>query len=295
MATFSQLLINTFGTAGIYVLMGIGLSLIYRISGVFHFAHGAVYTLAPYLFFTLMVTLKIPMLVSFVLATGVAALVGLGIDRAVYQPLSKRSVNSATFLIASLGVYVVLVSLISAIYGTEIRILLPGVQKTFSVMGATVTPVQVAKIALLLLAVFVALWVRRTPIGLWFRSAADNPVMARAIGVRVTTIRRTAFLAGSGLAGLAGCLAALDTGAEPTMGMKALFVGIVSVFVGGPDIFLGPILGAVLFSALQVGANYGLSSRWESTVAFVVLLLFMAFRPEGILGRTRRVEETTVH
>jgi branched-chain amino acid transport system permease protein len=275
--------------------MGVGLSLIYRISRVFHFAHGAVYALAAYVFYALMVQLGLPLIVALVLAVGVGAGIGFGIDRAVYQPLAGRRATGATLLIASLGVYILLENLIALFYGSDTQILLPGVQRTFTFAGATVTYTQLAKIGLLIAVVVAAFWLRRTPIGLRLRGAANDPTMAQALGLSVKRIRAVAFLAGSALAGLAGCMAALDSGADPHMGMKALFVGIVAVFVGGPDIFLGPIVGGLFFAILQVGATYTLSSRWESTVAFVVLLLFMAFRPEGILGRPRRVEERTAH
>jgi branched-chain amino acid transport system permease protein len=290
-----QLLVNAGTIAGIYVLMGVGLSLIYRVSGVFHFAHGVIYTLGAYVFFALMVQLGVPLLLALLLAVGVAAGVGHGIDRAVYQPLGKQRASGATLLIASLGVYILLENLVALFYGSDTQILLPGVQTTLSLAGATVTWTQIAKIGLFFAVVVAAFWLRRRPIGLWLRSVAGDGTMALALGLSVTRIRATAFLVGSALAGLAGCMAALDSGAEPHMGMKALFVGIVAVFVGGPDIFLAPIVGGLFFAILQVGATYTLSSRWESTVAFVVLLMFMAVKPEGILGRTRRVEERVVH
>lgn len=282
-------------TAGIYVLMGVGLSMIYRVSRVFHFAHGAIYAVAAYLFFTFMVLLHVPLLLALLIATALASMVGFGIDRVIYQPLSQRHVSGAALLIASLGTYIFAENLIALVYGSDTQVLLPGVQKTFGLGNAVVTGTQLSEIFVFIIIVAVAIWIRRKPVGLWLRSAANDRTMAVAIGLSVTRIRAIAFILGSALAALAGCMASLDSGAEPHMGLKALFVGIVAVFVGGPDIFLAPILGGLFFSILQVGAVYSLSSRWESTIAFVALLLFMAFRPEGILGRTRRVEERTAH
>lgn len=290
-----QLVVNAAGVCAIYILVGVGLSLIYRVSGVFHFAHGVIYALGAFVFFGLMVQVHVPLIIALLLAVAVAAGVGYGIDRAVYRPLGRRRASGAALLIASLGVYILIENLIALFYGSDAQILLPGVQPTFSLLGATITYTEIAKIGLLVLVVVAAFWLRRKPVGLWLRSAADDATMAQALGLSVTKIRAGAFLAGSGLAGLAGCLSALDSGAEPHMGMKALFVGIVAVFVGGPDIFLAPIVGGLFFAVLQVGATYCLSSRWESTVAFVVLLAFMAIKPEGILGRTRRVEERVAH
>ena len=295
MQTVLQLVLNALATAGIYVLMGVGLSLIYRVSKVFHFAHGAVYTVGGYVLVALIVWLKVPLALAIVAAVGMAALAGLATDRLLYQPLARRNASGATLLIASLGAYILMENLIGAIFGSDTPILLPGVQPTLKLGGGVITWTQVAEIVAFIGLAIGALWIRRKPFGLWLRSSANDPTMATALGLPVTRIRSLAFLIGSGLAGLAACLASLDSGADPHMGMKALFVAIVAVFVGGPDIFLGPILGGLLFSVLQVVANYTLSSRWESSVAFAVLLLFMVFRPEGILGRTRRIEEQAAH
>jgi len=269
--------------------------MIYRVSKVFHFAHGAIYTIAAYVFFTFLIWLCVPLLVALVLAVAVSALVGFGLDRVLYQPLAKRRVSGATLIIASLGTYIFVENLIALIYGSDTQVLLPGVQKTLVLGNASVTVTQLVEIGIFVLMVISTIWIRSKPVGLWLRSVANDSTMATALGLPVTRIRGIAFLVGSGLAGLAACLASLDSGAEPHMGLKALFVAIVAVFVGGPDIFLGPIVGGIFFSMLQVAANYTLSSRWESTLAFVVLLLFMVLRPEGILGRTRRIEEATAH
>lgn len=290
-----QLLLNTLATSGIYVLMGIGLSLIYRVSRVFHFAHGAIYTLGAYVFFTFMVQLNCPLIFAIILAVMISAFAGLGIDRFLYQPLTRRHVTGATLLIASLGAYIFLENLIALIYGSDTQVFLPGVQKTLKLLNASITITQFAEICFFILIVIAAIWIKRKPVGLRLRSVANDRTMATSLGLPVTKIRSIAFLVGSALAGLASCLTSMDSGAEPHMGMKALFVAIVAVFVGGPDIFLAPIVGGVFFSMLQVGGNYTLSSRWENTVAFVVLLLFMAFRPEGILGRSRRIEEKAEH
>ena len=290
-----QLTLNALARAGIYVLMGVGLSLIYRVSKVFHFAHGSIYTVSAYVFFAFMVQLHVPLLPALLLAVALSSAAGFGIDRVIYQPLGRHRSSGATLLIASLGVYILVENMIALVYGTDTQVLLPGVQRTFSLAGATITGTQAAEIGILVLVLVAAIWIRRSPIGLWLRSTANDRTMALALGLSVSRIRSIAFLLGSALAGLAGSIASLDSGAEPHMGMKALFVGIVAVFVGGPDIFLAPIIGGIFFSVLQVGSNYALTSRWESTVAFVVLLLFMAFKPEGILGRTRRVEERVSH
>lgn len=290
-----QLLLNALATAGIYVLMGLGLSLIYRVSKVFHFAHGAIYTFAAYILYTCIIFLHLPLMIGVLLAIITTSILGYSIDRMIYQRLSRRRVTGATLLIASLGIYIFIENFIGLLFGSDIQVLLPGVQKTFRVGTAVATGTQIAEISAFILVLGSAIWIKRRSIGLQLRSTANDRTMSLAIGLSVTRIRAVSFIIGSGLAAIAACLASMDSGADPHMGMQALFVGIVAVFVGGPDIFLAPIIGGLFFSVLKVGANFVLSSRWESTIAFVVLLLFMAFRPEGILGKKRRIEEKTTH
>jgi branched-subunit amino acid ABC-type transport system permease component len=94
-----------------------------------------------------------------------------------------------------------------------------------------------------------------------------------------------AFAVGSGLAGAAGILVAIDVDMTPTMGMNALMMGVVAVIVGGVDSIAGVAFGAILLGLAQHLGVYVVGSQWQDAIAFGLLLLFLLLRPQGLLGR----------
>lgn len=126
-----QLLANGFIAGCIYALVAMGFGLIYSTTGIFHFAHGIVYTTGAYLFYLLFINLKIGMPISLLLSLSGAALLGILIETFIYSPLRKKEAAPATYIISSLGVYILLQNLIALIFGNEIKVIFPGVSKTF--------------------------------------------------------------------------------------------------------------------------------------------------------------------
>ena len=92
------------------------------------------------------------------------------------------------------------------------------------------------------------------------------------------------FIVGSSLAGVTGILYGLDYGITPTMGLNALMMGVIAVIIGGIRSISGIALGALLLAmAQQLGAWY-LGSQWQDAIAFIILVIFLLFKPEGFFG-----------
>ncbi|MFQ5788397.1 MAG: branched-chain amino acid ABC transporter permease, partial [Thermodesulfobacteriota bacterium] len=96
---------------------------------------------------------------------------------------------------------------------------------------------------------------------------------------------------GSLLAGVGAVLSSLDVGLDPNVGLNIVLVAAVAVIVGGIGMFQGAALGGLLLGILQAFAVWQISARWQDTVVFLVLVLFLLFRPQGILSYRRRLEE----
>jgi len=156
-----QLLVNGLIAGGIYALVALGFSVIYRTVKFFHFAHGVVYTAGAYVAYTLAIQLGVNFIVAFFLAMLVAAALGVLIDRSVYRPLRRKNASNLIFLLASFGVFIFLQNLIQLIYGAQILSLRTGpVTEGYHVLFAVITPIQanilVVPVALMLaLRVFV--------------------------------------------------------------------------------------------------------------------------------------------
>ena len=123
------------------------------------------------------------------------------------------------------------------------------------------------------------------------RAVANNPELARISGIESDRVILSTFALGSALAGIAGILVALDVDMTPTMGMNALMMGVVAVIVGGVGSIPGVALAALLLGMAQHLGVWYISSQWQDAIAFVILLTFLLFRPEGFMGK--RVKTAT--
>jgi branched-subunit amino acid ABC-type transport system permease component len=282
----SQIWVNAVVAASTYFLVAVGFALIYSTSRVFHFAHGAIVALGAYVALSASTHLQ----PALALPTAVVACSVMGWLNywLVYSPLLRRQAPGVVTLVASLGAFVVIQNGISLIYGDEmqaVRIGLPTV--VFGLFGASVTSIQFLQV-LVGLGLGIALWslLRLTSTGLVLRAVANDVELCRAVGVPTGRIVGLSFLVGSAMAGAAGALMAADTNAFPTMGFRALLMGATAVLVSSRNNLLGIALGALLVAASQHVGAWFLSAKWQDAVAFGLLVLVLAVRPQGLLGES---------
>lgn len=292
MTLFLQLLANGIVAGAVWALVALGFGLIYNTTRIFHIAHGVVYTIAAYAFYTFARLLKWPLFASVPLALAVAALVGMAMEGFVYFPLYRREASLGVALISSLGLYIFLENLIALIFGNETKVLSPGVEKSYHIGPIILTRIQILELVIsVLLAVGFVLFLRATRAGRAIRALADNPNLVTVLGMDVRKLRLLAFGLGSALAAVASCLIAWDVGMDPHVGIDALLIGAVATIVGGIGVFGAPILGAFLLGLLQSIVIWKISARWVEAFVFGLLIVFLIFRPQGILGQRRRLEE----
>src|SRR5688572_4044515 len=129
----AQFIANGIITGCAYALMALGFGLIYNTTRIFHFAHGAVYTLAAYTFYGAHISLGWPIALSAVLALASAAAAGVLIDRVVYSPLIERKSSLFVLMLSSLGLYIVMINVIAMIFGNENKALSAGLQPTYNI------------------------------------------------------------------------------------------------------------------------------------------------------------------
>jgi len=222
----------------------------------------------------------------------VAGIVGVLIDRIVYYPLRKRGASDLILLLASFGVFVLIQNLIQLIYGAQILTIRTWpVKEGHHILGAVITNVQIA-ILITSIVVMVVLWlfVQKTKFGKAIRAVSDDPVGASVVGINPEKIIMIVFFTGSALAGLAGTLISLETNIEPSMGFNAILKGIIAAIIGGIGSFPGAVLGGVLLGFAENFGIWKIQAGWKDTIAFAILILFLLFRPQGILGTQVRTE-----
>ena len=282
-----QLIVNTLVASGLIFIMAVGFALIYRVSRFFHFAHGVVFTSGPYLAFLFCSLLKLSPFISVFFAVILSIILGSVIELSIYRPLRCKGASTLVLLIASLGTYIALQNVISFLFGDDAKsIRSPVVEKGINCFGAFITQSQVFTICLsIFLGFTVGFFLKKTRIGKTLRSVGNAPQLAEVCGIDSNRIILWTFALGSALAGIAGILVALDVDMTPTMGMNALLMGVVAVIIGGMGSIPGIALGALLLGMAQQFGAWNVGSQWQEAITFVILLIFLLFRPQGFLGK----------
>ena len=293
-----QILVNGLLAAAIACISGLGFALIYRTAGFFHFSYGATITAGAYFAFLFHQWLNFPLSISLLGAIAATAGLGIWLDWMIYRPLRDRQSTSLIATLASLGIYTVIQNLISLIFGDEIKSIFQGTPlPSLNLFGAAITPIQTGILASsILLTGMIVLWMKTSDLGKAMRAQASDAMLARVCGIDSDRTIRSAFGIGSCLAGITGILIALDLDMTPTMGMNPMLMGMVAFIIGGLDRLVGVVLGALVLGFLQQLAVWFIGAEWQNAIAFIVLLGFLLFRPQGFLGRTtqRTVRQTTV-
>lgn len=289
-----QILINILVTASHILLIATGFSLIFYTARFFHFAHGIVFVSGAYLAFFLFTWLGLPLAVSIVLGISLCSVLGCLIELFVYRTLRKKGSSALIFLLTSLGVYIILQNTISMAFGDSTKMLRSNnVTEGLALCGARITSVQIISILVsLVLISLLTIYLNRTKIGICIRAVANDPDLANISGISSRKVFVWVFGIGSALAGLAGILVALDVDMTPTMGMNALMLGVVAVIIGGVSSISGITLGALLLATAQHCGTWFIGSQWQDTIVFVILVLFLLFKPEGFFGK--KVKSATV-
>jgi branched-chain amino acid transport system permease protein len=287
-----QLLANGIISGCGYALVALGFSMVYFTTKTFHFAHGSIYTLSVYLFFTFYNVMKFPLPIAIILSLTLIAIIGILVDELVYVPLVKKNSSSSIQMLSSLGLYIVIVNFIAMIYGNETKVLSPGIQPTYQISSVILTRIQILNfITSVILSTIFLLFLKFAKLGIMIRGMRDNPDLLSVMGISPRKIRWFVFSIGSVFAGVASILNGLDVGIDPNIGMSALLNGAVAVVIGGVGIFEGSFLGAILLGSLQSLVIWKASARWQDTITFILLIILLLIRPQGILGSKRRVEE----
>ncbi|MEN9978747.1 MAG: branched-chain amino acid ABC transporter permease [candidate division WOR-3 bacterium] len=291
-----QLVLNGIIAGCSYSLVALGFTVIYRTVRFFNFAHGAVYTSGAYLTYFIIRSAAGTELANheFLLwsIAGLTGVIGAGIsgvliDRLVYLPLRRRKAPVLIFLLASFGVFIFVQNLIQLLFGAGVLTLRTGpVKEGHFILGAVITNIQIAIIAVTC-AVLAFLWLflQKTKLGRAMRAVADDPITASVMGINPEKTIFFSFAIGSALAGAAGILISLESNIEPTMGMNAILKGIIGAIIGGVGSIPGAFCGGLFLGLIENLCIWKIQTSWKDVIAFAIFLIFLLFRPQGILGK----------
>ncbi len=283
-----QLVVNSIIAGAIYAMIALGFNLIFSTVKFFDLGYGALMTVGGYGAFYFSKTLGFHIVPAVIFGVVVAGLCGFLINKFIYTRLTKRKASSMVLLVASLGVLTALQAVIAMLFSSQFQTLssVIGPSKVHEIFGGVITEVQ---LIILVLAVFImvglALVLKFSKFGKVVRAIGDDREVAEIVGVNTKRVVGKVFFIGSSIAGLAGILFGLDTGIEPTMGLSLLLKGVIASIIGGIGNVYGGVIGAFVLGFVENFGIWKISGEWKDAIAFGVLILFLLFRPNGILRK----------
>lgn len=280
-------------SASIFLLISTSFSLIFYPTKFFHIAYAAIITFGAYFVFFFANKFSIPFPVSVPLAIVTATLIGILCEVLVYRQMRKRNVPALAYLIASIGLYVVLQNIISLYFGDDTKIINTGEIKVGNqIFGAYITTIQLVTIGVsFVLFASVNLFLQFSSTGKSIRAVSSNSELSNIYGINSNKIILISFGIGSALAATAGILSAMDTNMTPTFGFNLLLYGVVAMIIGGVGSTRGLIAGSLLVATAQHLAAYYIDSKWMDATAYIILILFLIWKPLGFSGkRLKKVE-----
>ena len=285
-----QVILNGLVTGLGLALLAAAFAVVYLPTRVFHIGLAGIYAAVPYVALT--ATQKgasVP--AAILLAIGAGVILSLLCDLLNHRRLTRTGASAGAHLIASLGIFIVLVQVVALSFGNESQVLRTGIDTTATIAGAVLTRTQIvsAVVGAVCLGAYLT-WLHFTGIGLQLRALADNPTEVALRGYNVRHLHLLAFGISGLLGSVAALLAAYDVGFEPNGGLPVLLLAIVAVIIGGRKSFLGPLLGGILLGLVRNLVVWHWSAKWQEAVTFVLLALALLFVPNGILGRKARLE-----
>ena len=318
MDTFLQQLVNGLTAGSVYAVVALGYTMVYGIIQLINFAHGEVVMIGAMVAFTVINALAaagLPPLAVVLIGTGcaipVCMLAGYAMERLAYRPL--RNAPRLAPLITAIGVSIVLQHLAMLVWSRNV-LAFPQILRTqtYALGGAAISNVQLTIIGVCVaMMAGLALLVYRTRLGTAMRATAQNPQVARLMGVDVNRVIAATFVIGAALGAVAGVMVGTYYGvAQYTMGSVLGLKAFAAAVLGGIGNIPGAMAGGLLLGVVEaLGAGYigdltdlcryGLGpgancadgghfilfgSNYQDVFAFLVLIAVLIFRPSGLLG-----------
>ncbi|MGA8009249.1 MAG: branched-chain amino acid ABC transporter permease [Thiomonas sp.] len=303
MDIFLQQIVNGLVLGSMYALIALGYTMVYGIVNLINFAHGDVMmvgALTAYSVFKLFAHIApnmpgwITVVIALVVAMLATATLNYVIERIAYRPL--RNAPKLAPLITAIGMSILLETLAMIIWGRDYKVFPAGLlpSHVISMGGVVITPVQIMILIVTAILLGGLTWlVNYTKLGRAMRATSENPRVASLMGVNPNFVISSAFVIGAMLAAIAGVMwFANFATANFYMGFTPGLKAFTAAVLGGIGNLSGAMLGGVLLGLIEVlGAGYigtftggVFGSNYQDIFAFIVLILVLTLRPQGLLG-----------
>lgn len=286
MDVFLQCLVSSISLGAIYSILALAYTILFGTLKTANFTQGDIYMVGMCLGFTFYVTASLPFWLALIAAVVITIIVQLVFERAIYRPILKNS--SLYLFITTIGMATFIRNAAQLVFGSEAHVFPPlfGSSPIKITEGVSIMPQNlVIIIVAVILVAALFIFMKKTKTGLAMTSVSMNPFAASMMGVnygKVTVITYGIAAALCAIAGVfTGPIYTVTTTVGSGIGLKALIAAVL----GGFGNTAGAILGGVILGIVETfGATY-ISSSYKDAFAFIVLIILLFIRPQGILGR----------
>jgi branched-chain amino acid transport system permease protein len=283
-----QLIVNSIIAGAIYTMVALGFNLIYGTVKFFDLGYGALTAVGGYSVYYFYKTLGLNLYLSIILGFLIAGILGFLLYKFIYSPLRARKSSGMVLLVGSLGAFTAIQAIIAILFTSQFQTLSQsaGAGKVYDIFGGVITEVQlIILICGIVIMAIMALVLKFTIFGKAVKAVSDDEEVSKIVGINTPKVIGWIFFIGSSIAGLAGILIGFDTGIEPTMGMSLLLKGVIASIIGGIGNIYGGVLGAFFLGFVENFGIWKISGEWKDAIAFAVLIIFLLWRPQGILKK----------
>jgi branched-chain amino acid transport system permease protein len=283
---FLQYLANGVVIGSTYVLVAVGLTLIFGILGVVNFAHGEFYMIGGYVGIFVVSVLKLPLAIGVVAVLAASAVVGVAAEAVLYKPMKNRDATSS--IISSFGLAVVLQNAALIVMGPQPQLLRTDLSSIAVEIGPVFLqlPRLLIPIAMVVLISIFYVVMRYTWTGRSLRAMAQHATVARLCGVQVERVAVVTFMVGAALAGVAGMLMSSVFLVYPLVGNMIALKAFTVVILGGMGNVAGAAAAGLLLGVAESMTSGYIANSMRDIIGFIIVILVLLFRPQGLFGKT---------
>ncbi|ATW27892.1 branched-chain amino acid ABC transporter permease [Candidatus Formimonas warabiya] len=287
-----DLLIGGLLRGGMYVLMAMGLSLVFGVMKIPNFAHGEFYMIGAYLAFYSIAVWSLPIPLVFIVAAVGGFIIGGIIEKTVFYPLRKRSKKDwvlNSFLVTA-GISFILINQAQATLGVEykgVKEILAGALK-IGTMSLSYDRIIGFFIAMTTLAFF-WLFLKRTKSGNAIWAVSEDETGALLMGIDLNKIQTLTFSLSCMLASIAGAALLSIIPAYPTMGVQPLMKSWLVVILVGLGNIEATIIGGFAVGLIETYATYNFGASWQDVISLTLIIMVLILKPSGLFGKRQKV------
>jgi branched-chain amino acid transport system permease protein len=278
----AQSILNGLMSGWIYILVGLGLTVVMSITGIVQLAHGEIYMLGAYAMYYIFVAAGINFFVSVALSGILTGLIGVFLERFLFRPFRG---NLPRALIISLGLVLVLQALASVSFGAEQKAIYSPFSEILEVFRTTISLERlIVIITSIALVTALVIFIQRSKWGQAMVAISQNLDLAALMGINVNRVSAIAMGLGCALAGIAGAFVGTMFSLSPTMGSFAIMKGIAVIIMGGLGSIPGAVIGGLILGMIDGVVPNFLTIHMANIIGFVLIIAFLILRPRGIMG-----------